>query len=123
MRHKRLPLTDVPFYPGLTYRPPPKLIRLSMPGSHESTQVQIVQKAQMLVQRSMWISRKILHFRKELFQKLTKDQISHSSRTLRIARSNEYQHFSANIFTHKANMDKILKVTQRKVLRGMHFAC
>ena len=38
MTHTR-PLTpDVPFYPGLTYRPPPKPIRSEMPGSHEGSQ-------------------------------------------------------------------------------------
>ena len=38
MTHTRPLIPDVPFYPGPTYRPPSKLIRSQMPGSHESSQ-------------------------------------------------------------------------------------
>ena len=37
MTHTRPSVPDVPFYPGPTYRPPPKLIRSQMPGNHESS--------------------------------------------------------------------------------------
>ena len=38
MMHTRPLIPDVPFYPGPTYRPPPKSIRSQMPGSHKSSQ-------------------------------------------------------------------------------------
>ena len=38
MTQRRPLTTDVPFYPGPTYRPPPKPIRSSMEGSHEGSQ-------------------------------------------------------------------------------------
>ena len=38
MTHTRPLIPDVPFYPGPTYRPPPKPIRSQMPGSHEGSQ-------------------------------------------------------------------------------------
>ena len=38
MTHTRHLILDVPFYPGPTYRPHPKLIRSNMPRSQESSQ-------------------------------------------------------------------------------------
>ena len=38
MTHTRPLIPDVPFHPGPTYRPPPKLIRSHIPRSHESSQ-------------------------------------------------------------------------------------
>ena len=38
MTHTRSLIPDVPFHPGPTYRPPPKLIRPNMPRSQESSQ-------------------------------------------------------------------------------------
>ena len=38
MTHTRPLIPDVPFYPGPTYRPPPKPIRSNMPRSQESLQ-------------------------------------------------------------------------------------
>ena len=38
MTHIRPLIPDVPFYPGPTYRPPPKPIRSNMPRGQESSQ-------------------------------------------------------------------------------------
>ena len=38
MTHRRPLPTDVPFYPGPTYRPPPKPIRSFTPERHEGSQ-------------------------------------------------------------------------------------
>ena len=38
MTHTRPLIPDVPFHPGLTYRPPPKPIRSNVPRSQESSQ-------------------------------------------------------------------------------------
>ena len=35
MMHTKLLIPDVPFHPGTAYRPPPKLITLNVPRSHE----------------------------------------------------------------------------------------
>ena len=76
MTHTRPLIPDVPFHPGPTYRPPPKPIRSNVPRSQESSQSYLVQK--ILVQILISILRKILHFKKVLFQKLIKDQTNHS---------------------------------------------
>ena len=38
MTHTRLFIPDVPFHPGLTYRPPPKPIRSNVPRSQKNSQ-------------------------------------------------------------------------------------
>ena len=38
MTHTRPLIPDVPFQPGPTYRPPPKLVRSNMPRSQESSE-------------------------------------------------------------------------------------
>ena len=38
MTYTRPLIPDVPFHPGLTYRPPPKPFRYNVPGSQESSQ-------------------------------------------------------------------------------------
>ena len=38
MTHTKPLIPNVPFYPGPTYRPPPKPIRFQMPESHERSQ-------------------------------------------------------------------------------------
>ena len=38
MTHTRPLIPDVPFHPGLTYRPPPKPIRSNVPRSQQSSQ-------------------------------------------------------------------------------------
>ena len=38
MTHTKPLIPDVPFHPGLTYRPPPKPISSNVPRSHESSQ-------------------------------------------------------------------------------------
>ena len=37
MTHTRPLISDIPFHPGPTYRPPPKPIRSNMPRSQESS--------------------------------------------------------------------------------------
>ena len=38
MTHTKPLLPDVPFHPGPSYKPPPKLIRLNVPKSQEGSQ-------------------------------------------------------------------------------------
>ena len=38
MTHTKPLIPNVPFHPGVTYRPPPKPIRLNVPRSQESSQ-------------------------------------------------------------------------------------
>ena len=81
--------------------------------------VHLVQK--MLAQTLILILRKILHFKKALFQKLIKDWTKHSFKNHEdlnnlINTGNLIQNF----LPKQADIDKILKVIQRKVLKGTH---
>ena len=71
MTHTRLLIPDVPFHPGPTYRPPPKLIRSNMPRSQEGSQSSLsVENINPDINLDL---KKILHFKKALFPKLSKD--------------------------------------------------
>ena len=81
--HRR-PLTpDILFYPGPTYRPPPKPIRSPMSGSHEGTESSKSSESLNISPEINIDFKRILYFRKELFQTLTKDLISHSFKNLK----------------------------------------
>ena len=84
MTHTRPLIPDVPFYPGPTYRPLPKLIRSQMAGSHESSQSSYRSGSTIINTDINLDFEEILHFRKVLFQKLIKDPISYSFKNLRI---------------------------------------
>ena len=74
---QRIPLpTDVPFYPGPTYRCPPKPVRSFTTESHEASQSSNSSEiANMDPGVNLGFEEKF-YFRKVLFQKLTKDPIS-----------------------------------------------
>ena len=81
MTHTSPLLPDVPFHPGPTYRPPPKPIRSNMPRSQESSQSS--HSPEIPAQILIYILKKILHFRKVLFQRLNKDWTNHSPKNLK----------------------------------------
>ena len=82
MTHTRPSIPDVPFYPDLTYQPPPKQIRSPMAGCHEGSQSSNSSEITNMDLGVNLYLRKILHYRKVSFQKLTKDLISCSFRNL-----------------------------------------
>ena len=95
LTHTGCLIPDVLFHPGPTYRPPLKPIRSNMPRSWESSQSS--PSTENINPDSNLDLRKILHVKEKLFLKLIQ-----------------------KFLPKQADMDKILKVIQRKVLKGIH---
>ena len=73
---------DIPFYPNLTHRPPLKQVRIPMlevPGNID------------INPELNTDFKEILHSKKVLYQKHTKDQINHFSSTSRVRMSSKYR--------------------------------
>ena len=121
LTHTRPLIPNVPFYPGPTYRPPPKLIRSKMPGSHEGSQSSNSS-------RSTNINTGInLDFEEN--SPFQEGVISEAYQRPNKTFFQEPQELNSLVNTgilvqeflpKQANIDKILKVIQRKVLKGMH---
>ena len=120
MTQRRPLTTDVPFYPGPTYRPSPKPIRSPTPGSHDSSQSSNHSG-------STGISPEInIDFKKnspfqdgatsEVYQRPTKSFFQEPQELQSLMNTgNLVQTF----LPKQANIDKILNVIRRKVLKGM----
>ena len=121
MTQRRPLTTDVPFYSGPAYRPPPKPIRSPMEGSHEGSQssnsvesteidsgINIDFKENFLFKEGV-ISETYQRPGKSFFQK------SQTLQTL-VNTGNQVQKF----LPKQADIDKILKVIQRNLLKGTH---
>ena len=119
MTHTKPLIPDVPFHPGPTYRSPPKPIRSNMPRSQESSQssssvekfnpdINLDFKENSPFQEGV-ISEMFQRPDKAFFQdpKELNDLIN---------TDNLVQKF----LPKQADIDKMLKVIQRKVLKGMH---
>ena len=119
MTHTSPLIPDVPFHPGPTYRPPPKPIRSNVPRSQESSQsspsveninpdINLDFEENSPFQEGV-ISETFQRPDKSFFQdpKELKDLIN---------MGNLIQKF----LPKQADIDKILKVIQRKVLKGTH---
>ena len=121
MTHTRPLIKDVPFYPGPTYRLPPKPIRSKMPGSHGvsqssdssgSTNINTYINLDFKGNSLFWegvISEAYQRPDKSFFQE--PQELNSLANT-----GNLVQKF----LPKQGNIDKILKVIQRKVLKGMH---
>ena len=119
MTHFRPLIPDVPFHPGPTYKPPPIPIRSNMPRGHESSQssqnveninpdINLDFEENSPFQEGV-ISETFQRPSKSLFQE-PKELNDH------INTANLIQKF----FPKQALIDKVLKVIQRKVLKGTH---
>ena len=119
MTHTRPLITDVPFYPGPTYRPPPKPIRSNVPRGQESSEsshspeytssdINVDFEENSLFQEGA-ISEAYQRLDKLFFQE--PQELSDLINT-----SNLIQ----NLLPKQADIDKILKMIQRKVLKGTH---
>ena len=119
MIHTRPLISDVPFHPGPTYRPPPKPIRSNMPRSQESSQssssieninpdINLDFEENSPFQESV-ISETFQRPDKYFFQepKELNDLIN---------MGNLIQRF----LPKQADIDRILNVIQREVLKGTH---
>ena len=121
MTHTRPLIPDVPFYPGPTYRPPPKLIKSQMSGSHEDSQ-----SSDSL--GSTNINTDInLHFEEnspfqegvisKAYQRCSKSSFQEPQELNSLVNTCNLVH---KFLPKQTDIDKILKVIQRKVLKGMH---
>ena len=120
MTHTRPLIPDVPFYPGPTYRPPPKPVRSQIPRSHKSSQSSDSS-------RNTNINTDInLDFEENSpFQGVISEAYQRSNMLFfqepqelnnLINAGNLVQKF----LPKEADIDNILKVIQRKVLKGTH---
>ena len=116
MTHTQPLIPDVPFHPGVTYRPPPKPVRSNMPRSQERSQSSSVENINPDIyldyeENSPFqegvISEMIQRPDKSFFQD-PKELNNHINTGNLIQKS----------LPKQADIDKILKVIQRKVLRG-----
>ena len=119
MTHTRPLIPDVPFHPGPTYRPPPKPNRSDMQRSQESSQssssveninpeINLDFEENFPFQEGI-MSEIIWRLDKSLFQepKELNDLINIGN-------------LIQNFWPKQADIDKVLKVIQRKVLKGTH---
>ena len=119
MTHTKPLMPDVPFHPGLTYRPPPKPIRSHMPRSHESLQSSlsvenINPNINLDCEENSSFQEGVIS---ETFQRLDKSFFQEPKELNDLINmGNLIQKF----LQKQADIDKILKVKQRKVLRGTH---
>ena len=119
MTHTRPLIPDVPFHPGLTYRPPPKPIRsnapLSQEGSQSSSSVENINTDINLdFEENSPFQEGVIS---ETFQRLKKSFFQDPKELNNLINmDNLIQKF----LPKQADIDKILKVIQRKVLKGTH---
>ena len=119
MTHTKPLIPDVPFHPGPTYRPCLKSIRSKMPRRQESSQSlssieNIDPGINLDFEENSPFQEGVIS---EMFQRLDKTSFQDPKElnTL-INTGNLVQKF----LTKQADIDKILKVIQRKVLKGTH---
>ena len=119
MTHTRPLIPDASFHPGPNYRPPPKPIRLNMPRSWESSQSlpsveNINPDINLDFEENTSFQEGVIS---ETFQRLDKS-IFQEPKELNnlINMGNLIQKF----LPKQEDIDKILKVMQKKVLKGTH---
>ena len=119
MTHTKPLIPDAPFHPGLTYRPPPKPIRSNVPRSQESSQS----------------SSSVENINSDInldFEENSPFQEGVISKTFQRPGKSFFQdpkelnnlinmgNLIQKFLPKQADIDKILKVIQRKVLKGTH---
>ena len=102
-------ISDVPFHLGWLLRP-------KQPIKQNITANNIHKKNKILT----LISRKIHHFKKASCQKHFKDRINHSFKIPELGDLIDKGNFIHKYLPKQTDIDKILEVIQRKVLRGTH---
>ena len=116
MTHTRPLIPDVPFHPGPTYRPPSKPIGSNMPRSQESSSSveNINPDINLDFEENPSFQEGVIS---ETFQRLDKSFFQEPKELNNLTnRGNLIQKF----LPIQADIDKILKVIQRKILRGTH---
>ena len=119
MTHTKPLIPDVPFHPGPTYRPPPKSIRSNVPRRQESLQSSssvenINPDINLDLKENSPLQEVVIS---EMFQRPDKTFFQHPKELNDLINTgNLVQKF----LPKQADIDKILKVIQRRVLKGMH---
>ena len=121
MTHTRPLIPDIPFHPGPTYWSPPKPIRSQMPGSHEGSQssnsaesTDIDTKINLDFEENSPFQEGVIS---EAYQRPDKLFFQEPQELNSLVNTgNLVQKF----LPKQADINKILKVIQRKVLKGMH---
>ena len=119
MTHTRPLVPDVPFYPGPTYRPPPKPIRSYMPRNQESSQSSLsVENINPDINLDF---EEIPPFQEgvisETFQRLDRSLFQEPKELNDLINTGS---LIQKFLPKQADIDKALKVVQRKVLKGIH---
>ena len=119
MTHTEPLIPDVPFHPGLTYRPPPKPIRSNVPRSQKSSQSSssvenINPDINLDFEENLPFQEGVIS---EMFQRLDKSFFQDPKELNDVINmGNLIQKF----LLKQADIDNILKVIRRKVLKGTH---
>ena len=113
--HRNPMVKDIPFYPDPTYRPPPKPVRTPMPGSSQSSDsTNIDPEINIDFEENSPFQEGIIS---EIYQKPEKTFFQEPGELADLINtSNLIQRF----LPRQTDIDKILKVIQRKVLTGLH---
>ena len=111
-------IPDVPFHPGPVYRPPSKPIRHNMSnqqGSQSSSSVEDIKpNINLDFEENSPFQEGVMS---ETFQRLDKSFLQEPKELGDLINKGNFIH---NCLPEQADIDKILKVIQRKVLREMH---
>ena len=119
MKHTSPLIPDVPFNPGPTYRSPPKTIRSNMPRSQESSQSStsvenINPDINLDFEENSPFQEGVIS---ETFQRLDKSFFQDPKELKDLINTGN---LIQNFLPKQTTIDKILKVIQRKVLKGTH---
>ena len=116
MTNKNPLILDVPFYPGPVYRPPPKPVKQDMPYPQSSQSATSIEDINPNINFDF---KEILHFKKELclkhFRDWTKSFFQEPKELGNLINKGNLVH---RYLPKQTDIDKILKVIQRKVLKG-----
>ena len=119
MTHTKPLIPDVPFHPGPTYRPPPKPIRSNMPRSQESSQSSssvenINPDINLDFEENSPFQEGVIS---ETFQRPDKTFFQDPKELNDLINMG---YLVQKFLPKQADIDKIFKVIQRKVLKGTH---
>ena len=105
-----------PFHPGPTYRPPPKPMRSSVPRSQECSpsSENISSDINLDFEENFPFQEGVIS---EAYQRPDKSFFQEPQEVNDLINMGK---FDTNILPKQADIDKILKVIQRKVLKGTH---
>ena len=121
MTQRRPLTTDVPFYPGPIYRPPPKPIRSSMEGSHEGSQSSNSAESTDIDTKINIDFEENSPFQEGVtLETYQRPNESFFQQPLELQSLVNAGNLLQKFLPKQANIDKILKVIQRKVLKGTH---